>query len=198
MGSYVSILNKIDHEWHKVPANMGWYGGICKWDCNVESGVVITQSNITWSSLQQWTHWGRVTVTHICIGNLTISGSDNALSPDRQCWKFPQVHRSEADNYGGGPETFCWFFFNFMFMMWHSRHEDLQLFDWVSNTADRHQAIIWTNSGMLLIGPLGTNFSDILSEIHTFSSKKMHLKMSSAKWCPFFLSSNELSDSGNI
>ena len=41
----------------------------------------------------------------------------------------------------------------------------------------RCQAIIWTNAGILLIGPLGTNFSEILSEIHTFSFKKMHLKM---------------------
>ena len=29
----------------------------------------------------------------------------------------------------------------------------------------RHQAIIWTNAGLLLIGPLGTNFSEILIEI---------------------------------
>ena len=27
---------------------------------------------------------------------------------------------------------------------------------------DRRQAIIWTNAGILLIGPLGTNFSEIL------------------------------------
>ena len=37
------------------------------------------------------------------------------------------------------------------------------------------QAIIWTIAGILLIGPLGTNFSEILIEIHTFSFKKMHL-----------------------
>ena len=24
-----------------------------------------------------------------------------------QCWKFPQVRQSEADNFGGGPGTFC-------------------------------------------------------------------------------------------
>ena len=42
------------------------------------------------------------------------------------------------------------------------------------------QAIIWTNAGILLIGPLGTNFSEILIEIHTFPFKKMHLKMLSA------------------
>ena len=29
-----------------------------------------------------------------------------------------------------------------------------------------------------LIGPLGTNFSEILIEIRPFSCKKMHLKMS--------------------
>ena len=49
----------------------------------------------------------------------------------------------------------------------------------------RHQAIIWTNAGILLIGTLGTNFSEILSEINKFSLKKMHLKMSSGKWRPF-------------
>ena len=82
------------------------------------------------------THWGRV--THICIGNLTIIGSDNGLSPGRR------------------------------------------------------QAIIWTNAGILLIRPLGTNFSEILIEIHTFSFKKMHLKMTSAKWRLFCLSLNVL------
>ena len=82
------------------------------------------------------THRGRV--THICVGNLTIIGSDNGLSPGRR------------------------------------------------------QAIIWTNAGILLIGPLGTNFSEILIDIHTFSFMKMHLKMSSAKWHPFCLGLNVL------
>ena len=77
-------------------------------------------------------------MTHICVGNLTIIGPDNGLSPG-QC-----------------------------------------------------QAIIWTNAGMLLIGLCGTNFSDILIGIHTFSFKKIHLKMSSAKWRPFCLGLNVL------
>ena len=46
----------------------------------------------------------------------------------------------------------------------------------------RRQAIIRTIARILLIGPLGTNFSEILIWIQTFSFKKMHLKMSSAKW----------------
>ena len=50
-------------------------------------------------------------MTHICVGNLTIIGSDNGLSPDRR------------------------------------------------------QAITWTNVGILLIGTLGTNFSEMLIEI---------------------------------
>ena len=41
----------------------------------------------------------------------------------------------------------------------------------------RREAIIWTNAVILLIGPLGTNFSEILIEIQTFSFKKMHLKL---------------------
>ena len=54
------------------------------------------------------------------------------------------------------------------------------------------QAIIWTNAGILLIGPLGTNFNGILSEIHIFSFKKIHLKMASGKWRPFCLGLNVL------
>ena len=82
------------------------------------------------------THWGRV--THICVGNLTINGADNGLSPGRR------------------------------------------------------QAIIRTNAGILLIEPLRTNFSEVSIEIHTFSFKKMHLKVSSAKWRPFCLGLNVL------
>ena len=51
---------------------------------------------------------------------------------------------------------------------------------------ERRQAIIWTNAGILLIGPLGTNFSEILIVIQTFSLKKIGLKLSSAK-CSFRL-----------
>ena len=57
---------------------------------------------------------------------------------------------------------------------------------------ERRQAIIWTNAGILLIGPLGTNFSEILIEILIFSFKKMCFKVSSAKWRPFCLGLNVL------
>ena len=83
-----------------------------------------------------FTNWGRV--THVCVGNLNIIGSDNDLLPDRR------------------------------------------------------QAIIWTNAGILSLGPLGTNFSEILIEIHRFSLMKMHLKMSSWKWRPFCIGLNVL------
>ena len=89
-----------------------------------------------WGWINPSTHWGRV--THICVGKLTIIGSDNGLSPERR------------------------------------------------------QAIIWTNAGILLIGPLGTNFSEILIETQTFSLKKIRLKMSSAKSCSFRLDLNVL------
>ena len=78
------------------------------------------------------THCGRV--AHLSVGNLTIIGSDNGLSP-------------------------C-----------------------------RFQAIFYTNAGILLIGPIGTNLSEILIEILIFSFKKM----SSAKWWAFCLSHNDL------
>ena len=56
----------------------------------------------------------------------------------------------------------------------------------------RRQAIIWTSAGILLISPLETNFNEILIENHTFSFKKIHLKMSSGKWRPFCLGLNVL------
>ena len=56
----------------------------------------------------------------------------------------------------------------------------------------RRQAIIWNNAGLLLIGPLGTYFSEILIEIPTFSLKKICLKISSAKCRPFCLGLNVL------
>ena len=46
----------------------------------------------------------------------------------------------------------------------------------------RHQAIILINAGISLNRILGTNFSGILSEIHTYQFKKKDLKMSSGKW----------------
>ena len=59
-------------------------------------------------------------------------------------------------------------------------------------TPGQRQAIIGTNAGILLIGPLGTDFSEILIEIYTFSFKKMYLKMSSGKLRPSCLGLNVL------
>ena len=105
---------------HHIPATLVW------WLICVEIKIL--------------THWGRV--THICVGNLTIIGSDNGLSPGRR------------------------------------------------------QAIIWTNAGILLIGPLGTDFNEISIESHTFLFKKMYFNMSSAKWRPFCLGLNVLTHWG--
>ena len=56
----------------------------------------------------------------------------------------------------------------------------------------RRQAIIWTNAGVLQIGPWETNFSEILIKIYTFLFKKMHLKLSSGKRQPLCLGLNVL------
>ena len=56
----------------------------------------------------------------------------------------------------------------------------------------RRQAIIWTNDGMLLIGPLGTNSSAILIKIQIFLLNNMRLKMSAVKWRTFCPGSNLL------
>ena len=55
---------------------------------------------------------------------------------------------------------------------------------------------IGSDNEMLLIRTLGTNFSENLSEMHSFSFNKMHLKMSSAKWRLFRLCLNEIHTAG--
>ena len=59
----------------------------------------------------------------------------------------------------------------------------------------RHLAIIWTNDWILIIGPWGTNFNEILIKIQQSSSKKMALNMSSVKWQTFCLGLNVLTPS---
>ena len=58
----------------------------------------------------------------------------------------------------------------------------------------RHQSIIWTKDGILLVGPLGINFKEISIEILAFPFKKMRLKVTSAKWRPYCLGFNVLKD----
>ena len=127
-------------ERNKIPARRAsclWCGRFC---CPLQYSIkrLIISRESTYLSL---THWGRV--THICVGKLSIIGSDNGLSPGRR------------------------------------------------------QAIIRTNAGILLIGPLGTNFSEIWIGIQTFSLKKIHTKMSSGKCWPFFLGLNVLTIVGS-
>ena len=61
----------------------------------------------------------------------------------------------------------------------------------------RRQAIIWTSIGILSVGTLETNFSRKLSEIHPFSFRKMHFKITSGKWRPFCLGLNLLNLKGS-
>ena len=56
----------------------------------------------------------------------------------------------------------------------------------------RRQTITWTNADVLSIWPLRTNFSEIWIEMHNLSFTKMHLKVSSAKWRPFYSGGDEL------
>ena len=61
---------------------------------------------------------------------------------------------------------------------------------------DRRQAILWTNARLLSMGPLRTYFNENLIKIQQFSLKKMHVKMSSAKWRPSGLGLNVLRYNG--
>ena len=55
-----------------------------------------------------------------------------------------------------------------------------------------HLAKIWTNAWILLIGTLGTNFSEILIEIYTFHSRKCIWICRLHKWRTFCLGPNVL------
>ena len=63
---------------------------------------------------------------------------------------------------------------------------------------DRCEAIILTYAGILLIGPFGMNFIEILIEINTFLFKTMHLKISSTKRCLICLRLDVLNNVGEI
>ena len=60
----------------------------------------------------------------------------------------------------------------------------------------RRQTILWTNVGILLIGPFWTNFSEILIEIRIFSFKKCIWKCRLG-WRPFCLDLNVLREWSN-
>ena len=61
-----------------------------------------------------------------------------------QCSKLLPVCQPEADNFGGGPETFLKLFFNFMFMILDSRTSNV--FGWVLNT----DCTMYWNYGLLM------------------------------------------------
>ena len=56
----------------------------------------------------------------------------------------------------------------------------------------QRQAITWTNAALLSIGLLRTNFSEIWTGMLSFSFKKIHLKMTSAKMMVILSGGNEL------
>ena len=86
-------------------------------------------------SLDELTRWGRM--THICVSELTIIGSNNGLAPGRR------------------------------------------------------EVIFWTNAGIFLNEPLGTNFSENFIQIQIFSVKKMHSNMSQPQCVNFTLTESK-------
>ena len=70
---------------------------------------------------------------------------------------------------------------------------DLTSIDWFRKWLGADQ-FIRTNAGILVIKPLGTNFSDFLVEILIISFKKIRLKVSLRKGDHFTLGLNELNN----
>ena len=160
------------------------------------------------------TQWGRV--TQVCVNKPTIIGSDNGLSPGR-CQAILWISAGIL-LIGHLKTNFSEILIEIRTSLFKKMHLNMLSGKWrpfclnplrpsdayicVSKltiigsdnglSPGRRQATIWTNAGILLIRTLGTNFSEILGEIHSFSFSKMHLKMSSAKWRLFGLGLNEL------
>ena len=166
-------------------------------DYNIVIAVASTNADSTGSI-----HWRRL--SRIYVANLTTIGSDNGLSPGIMLTGYLGIHFSDILT-----QTHL-FSFKKMYLIMTSGTWRLfclrlnVLTNWVrvmhicvskltSTGLDnglspgRRQTIIWLYAGILLIRTLGTNASDILSEIHTFSLKKIRLNMSSAKSCSFRL-----------
>ena len=146
-------------------------------------------------------------VGHTCISDSVSIGSDNGLSPIR-CQAIIWINVGSLSKFSEISIKIQKFSFMKMPLKPFCPSGD-ELTQWGRVThicvskltiiasdnglsPGRRQAIIWTNAGILLIEPLRTNFSEIWSKIHTFSFKKMHLKLSSATWRPFCLSLNVL------
>ena len=107
------------------------------------------------------------------------------------CWKFWKVYCWNKTY--GDVMTWALFASTHWGRVTHICVSKLTIIGWHNGLSpDRRQAIIWTNAGILLIGPLWTNFSEILIEILTFSFKNMRLKVSSARRRPFCLGLNVL------
>ena len=62
-------------------------------------------------------------------------------------------------------------------------------------SAGRRQAITWTNVGILLIGPLGTNFSEMLIENSYIFIQENPFENVVWKWRPFCLGLNVIRNS---
>ena len=106
-------------------------------------------------------------------------------------------------------ETFFFFIFLFrnIFLLWYFLRTCFNSLSRVTHTCAfkltiigsnndlspcRCQAGIWSNDRILLIGPFGTYFSEILIEIDAFPFRKMRLKVSFEKWRSFRLGLNVL------
>ena len=126
-------------------------------------------------------------MTYICVSKLAIIGSDNGLLPGRR-----QVINwiSVGILFIGPSGINCNFNRNVHIFIQENAFENVvcKMASILSRPqcADLKtpklritgQAITRTNAGILLIRPLGTNVREILSKRHTFSYKKIHLKMS--------------------
>ena len=80
------------------------------------------------------------------------------------------------------------FLFENMYLKWSAKYpvNYISLGSCNGLSPVRRQSIIWTNADLLLICPLGTNFNEIWIQVLIFPFKKMRLKISSAKWHPFY------------
>ena len=163
---------------------------------------VLSHGTLYHSSLYSWWRHQMETFSAlltICAGNSPVTGEFPAQRPVTQSL---DVFYDLRMNKRLSKQSWGWWFETPSDLLWrhcNDFHNFSTLTHWgrVKHICDskltvigsdigllpgRWQSIIWANAEILIIRNVGTNFREILNEIHVFSFKKMHLKMSSAKW----------------
>ena len=138
---YSTVYSGADQSTHQSPASLAFVRGIHRWPENSPHKCPVTRKRFPFddvimisnnSTSTCWnkhsTHWGRV--THICVGKLSIIGSDNGLSPGRR----QAITRQMAAIFQTTFSNAC----SWIKMYWFRLRFHWSLFPWVELTIFQH------------------------------------------------------------